>query len=213
MIDVDPEYLILSYRLTYLGVPDAQESPETYPLAWRINIYAEVFAENDAVEEHSIGSALVYTVPDAGRIDLASTLDVDKNLASFGNILGVLRPDLLEAAGMRDLGGDLMILSSLLIKPAYRGQWLGHHVLLAVLATIGRSVALVALRAAPPLEHDGPEEEIPEHHAAKSTLHSYWESFGFIPVLEEEFADYMVYFTGPHELSDEVLPPVTGDAI
>lgn len=213
MIDVDPEYLILSYRLTYLGVPDAQESPETYPLAWRINIYAEVFTENDDVEEHSIGSAMVYTIPDAGRIDLFSTLDLDKKLAPFGKMLGVLRPDLLDAAGMKDLGGDLMILSGLLIKPDYRGQWLGHHVLLAVLATIGRSVALVALRAAPQLEHDGPGEETPEHHAAKLALHSYWESFGFIPVLDGEFADYMVYFTGPPELADEVLPPITPGAI
>lgn len=207
MIDVDPEYLILSYRLRYLGLPDPDESPETYPLAWRINIHAEVFAGDDSDgEEHNVGSAVVYTVPDAGRIDLFNTLGaVNQELASFGKVLGVLRPDLLDEAGMIEFGGDLMILSSLLIKPDYRGQWLGHHVLWAVLATIGRSSALVALRAAPPLEDDGPEEGTPEHDAAKAALRSYWESFGFVPVLNGDFGDYMVYFTGPRELSDEVF--------
>jgi hypothetical protein len=208
MIDVDPEYLILSYRLTYLGLPDPHESPETYPLTWRINIRATVFADDDSDgEEHSIGSCLVYTVPDAGRIDLFNTLNsVDHELAPFGKVLGVLRPDLLHEAGMRDLGGDLMILSSLQIKPDYRGHWLGHHVLWAILATIGRSVALVALRAGPRIKDDGPEEGTPEHEAAKAKLRSYWETFGFIPVLDGDLGDYLVYFTRPHELSDEVAP-------
>jgi hypothetical protein len=208
MIDIDPEYLILTYRLTYLGVPDAHESPETYPLVWHVDIRATVFPDDEEDgEEHSVGSALVYTVLDAGLIDLFNTLKVHRRLASFGEVLGVLRPDLLAEAGMRDFGGDLMILASLLIKPEYRGQWLGHHVLWAVLDTIGRSVALVVLRVAPRIKDDGPQEGTPEHDAAKAALRLYWESFGFIPVLDGEFGDYMAYFTGPRALSDEVLPP------
>jgi GNAT superfamily N-acetyltransferase len=208
MIVVDPEYLTLSYRLSYLGMPDARESPETYPLEWHIDIHATVFPDDDSDgEEHSVGSAVIYTILKAGRIDLFHTLDaVDQELASFGELLDVMRPDLLDEAGLKDLGGDLMILSSLLINPDYRGQWLGHHVLWAVLATIGRSVALVALRAAPLLEDDGPEEGTPEHETAKAQLRSYWETFGFVPVLQDELGDYLVYFTAPHGESEEIVP-------
>ena len=197
MIIVEPEYMTLSYRLEYQGLPDDRQFPETYPLTWQIGIRAEVFQDDeDDGDEHTIGSAVVYTVPDAGLIDLFNTLDaVDQELASFGEVLGIMRPDLLEEAGMKDFGGDLLILSSLEIGPDYRGQRLGHHVLRAILATIGRNAGLIALRAAPLLEDDGPDEGTPEHEAAKADLRSYWESFGFIPILKGALGDYLVYFT------------------
>ncbi|WP_262103456.1 hypothetical protein [Arthrobacter sp. Marseille-P9274] len=197
MIDVEPHYMTLSYRLAYHGLPDHREAPETYPLSWEIDISAEIFPDDDGDgEQHSLGSAEAEIVPDAGMIDLFDTLDaVDADLASFGEVFGTMRPDLLEEAGMTEFGGDLLILTSLEIKPDYRGQELGHHVLRAILATIGRNVDLVALRAAPLLDDDGPEEGTPEHETAKAALRSYWESFGFMPVLKADSGDYLVYFT------------------
>ncbi|NMR32330.1 hypothetical protein [Crystallibacter degradans] len=209
MIVVEPEYMSLSYRLKYQGVPDHRGYPETYPLTWQIDISADVFEDDEGDgEEHSIGSAVAHTVPDAGLINLFDTLDaVDQELASFGEVLGIMRPDVLEEAGMTVFGGDLLILSNVEIKPDYQGQKLGHHVLHAVLETIGRNTDLVVLRAAPLLEDDAPDELPPEHEAAKAALRSYWESFGFIPVLKDDHGDYLVYFVGrddDHDAGDSL---------
>lgn len=78
-----------------------------------------------------------------------------------------------------DLGGDLMVLHSLRIEPRFRGNKIGHAVLKAILGTVGRSVSLVVLEAAPVLTDDGLQEGSPEHVAAKAALRRYWADFGF----------------------------------
>jgi GNAT superfamily N-acetyltransferase len=80
-------------------------------------------------------------------------------------------------AGM-DLGGDLMILSSLWVDPQFRGHKIGHAILKAILGTVGRATSLVVLQA-PVLTDDGLLEGSPEHTAAKAALRRYWADFGF----------------------------------
>lgn len=72
----------------------------------------------------------------------------DQELANVAEMLTVERPDLLPAAGM-ELGGDLVVLSSLWIDPAYRGHKLGYEILRDILGTVGRAAALVILQASP----------------------------------------------------------------
>lgn len=70
--------------------------------------------DGDGREVH-VGEARVTVVPDAGMIDLFYTLDaVDRDLANVAEMLTVERPDLMPGAGM-ELGGDLLVLSSLWI--------------------------------------------------------------------------------------------------
>jgi hypothetical protein len=130
-------------------------------------------------------------VPDAGLIDLFDTLDaVDQELASVAEMLTIERPELMPEAGM-ELGGDLLVLSSLWIDPKFRGHNLGHSVLKAILGTVGRAAAMVILQASPVLTDDGPEEGSPEHTASKEALRRYWTGFGFL----EAAGDYLVLGT------------------
>lgn len=76
----------------------------------------------------------------------------------------------------------------------------------AILESIGRNTDLVVLRAAPLLDGDAPEDLPPEHETTKAVLLSYWESFGFIPVLKGDFGDYLVYFVGRDDEPDEGIP-------
>jgi GNAT superfamily N-acetyltransferase len=87
----------------------------------------------------------------------------------------------------RDVGGDLLVLSSLWVDPRFRGHKIGHSILKAIMGTVGRGTSLVILQAAPVLTDDGPEEDSPQHTAAKAALRRYWADFGF----HEAARDYL----------------------
>lgn len=138
-------------------------------------------------EDVRVGEVRVRIVPNAGAIDLLDTMDaVDSEVMGVAEMLFNERPDLIEE--LEEMGGDLLILSSLWIEPTYRGNKVGHTVLKAVLGTIGRAAAMVVLQAAPVLTDDGPDEGSSEHEAAKAALRRYWTDFGFEPA----GADYLV---------------------
>jgi GNAT superfamily N-acetyltransferase len=158
---------------------------------WSVSIEGLVWDseddDGDGREVH-VGDARFSVVPDAGLIDLFMTLDaVDHELAGVAEMLTTERPDLLPNAAM-ELGGDLLVLSSLWIDPEFRGHKIGHAILKAILGTVGRATALVVLQASPVLTDDGPEEGSPEHSAAKEALRRYWADFGF----REAARDYLV---------------------
>lgn len=120
-------------------------------------------------------------------IDLFMTLDaVDQDLANIAEMPTIERPDLIPNAGM-DLGGDLLVLTSLWVDPKFRGNKIGHAILKAILGTVGRATSLVVLPASPVLTDDGPQEGSPEHVAAKAALRRYWADFGF----QEAAGDYL----------------------
>ncbi|MEV7132151.1 hypothetical protein AB0N24_04600 [Arthrobacter sp. NPDC093128] len=190
MPPLDPEYLTFDYHCHYRGIPGPDHDPEDYPMTWTVSVNATVWDEDDDGdgEEVHVGDARFTIVPDAGDIELFLTLDaVDQELANVAEMLTVERPDLMPAAGM-DLGGDLLVLSSLWIEPKFRGHQTGHTVLTAILSTVGRAAAMVILEAAPLLSDDAPEEDTPQHLAAKTALHRYWTRFGF----RSAFRDYLV---------------------
>jgi hypothetical protein len=63
-------------------------------------------------------------------------------------------------------------------------------VLNAIVETVGRSVNLVVVHAAPP-DSEGPTPADPdEYERAKAALRSYWQDFGF----EDATGDYLVFF-------------------
>ncbi|MBT2549733.1 hypothetical protein [Arthrobacter sp. ISL-65] len=183
MATIDPDYMTLKYSCEYRGIPSLDHDPSDFPMDWTVSIDALVWAEGeedgDGADVH-VGDARFVVVPDAGMIDLFMTLEaVDQELANVAEMLTVERPDLMPNAGM-DLGGDLMVVSSLWIAPEYRGRKLGHAILKAILGTAGRATSLVILQAAPVLADDGPVEDSPEHAAAKAALRRYWADFGFL---------------------------------
>lgn len=191
MAILDPNYMTLDYRCQYRGIPGVDHDPEDFPMNWSATIKGVIWDEGEEDgdgREVRVGDARFTIVPDAGLIDLFDTLDaVDQELANVAEMLTVERPDLMPEVGM-ELGGDLLVLSSLWIDPAYRGHKLGHAVLRAILGTVGRAAALVILQASPVLTHDGPQEGSPEHIAAKKALQSYWADYGFQAVSR----DYLV---------------------
>jgi GNAT superfamily N-acetyltransferase len=179
---LNPDYMTLDYRCQYRGIPGLDHDPGYFPMDWTVSVDGMVWDEgeedNDGREVH-VGDARFSIVPDAGLIDLFMTLDaVDQELANVAEMLTVERPDLMPDAEM-ELGGDLLVLSSLWIDPAFRGHKLGHAILRAILGTVGRAAALVILQASPVLTDDGPEEGSPEHAAAKDALRRYWADYGF----------------------------------
>lgn len=191
MAALDPDYMTLDYRCQYRGIPGLDHDPSDFPMEWSVAIDGLIWDEGeedgDGREVH-VGDARFTIVPDAGLIDLFYTLDaVDQELANVAEMLTTERPELMPNAGM-ELGGDLLVLSSLWIDPAYRGHKLGHAVLRAILGTVGRATALVVLQAAPVLTDDGPVEGGPEHGAAKDALRRYWAGYGFQPAA----GDYLV---------------------
>lgn len=190
MTTVDPQYMTLDYSCQYRGIPDLDHDPSDFPMEWKVSIDASVWdegEEDDDPREVHVGDAQFSIVPDAGMIDLFMTLDaVDQELANVAEMLTIERPDLMPNAGM-NLGGDLLVLSSLWIDPAFRGQKLGHAILKAILGTVGRATSLVILQAAPVLTDDGPQEGSPEHAAAKAALRRYWMDYGF----QDAAGDYL----------------------
>ena len=194
MVALDPQYMTFDYRCEYRGIPGTEHDVEDYPMNWSVAVDGTVWEEDEAGipigdgEEVHVGDARFTVVPDAGLIDLFDTLDaVDQELANVAAMLTTERPDLMQEAGM-ELGGDLLVLSSLWIDPKYRGHKLGHAVLKAILNTVARATALVVLQAAPVLADGGPEEGSPEHAAAKQALRQYWADYGF----QEAAGDYLV---------------------
>lgn len=194
MAGLDPQYLTFDYRCQYRGIPGPDHDPEDYPMVWTVSVGGNARdageEDNDGEDVH-VGDASFTLVPDAGLIDLFDTLDaVDQELANVASMLTIERPDLMPEAGM-ELGGDLLVLSSLWVAPEYRGRKTGHAILKAILGTVGRATALVILQATPVLTDGGPEEGTPEHAAAKKELRRYWKGFGF----EEAAGDYLVLGT------------------
>jgi hypothetical protein len=193
MAALDPDYMTLDYRCQYRGIPGQDLDPSDFAMDWTVSIDAPAWAEgngDDFEDERRVrvGKAHLTIVPDAGLIDLFDTLDaVDQQIANVAEMLTVERPDLMPNTGM-ELGGDLMVLSSLWIHPRFRGHKLGHAVLKAIIGTVGRAAALVILEAAPVLTDDGPMEESPEHMAAKKALRLYWTDYGF----QVAAGDYLV---------------------
>lgn len=191
MVALDPDYMTLDYHCQYRGIPGLDHDPGDFPMGWEVSINGMIWdggeEGNDGREVH-VGDARFSIVPNAGLIDLFSTLDaVDQELADVAEMLTVERPDLMATVGM-ELGGDLMVLSSLWIDPRFRGHKLGHAVLKAILGTVGRATALVILQAAPVLGENGPMEGSPEHAAASRALRQYWARFGF----KQAAGDYLV---------------------
>ena len=186
MIEVEPRYLTIKYRMEYLGQPDPVGHPASYPMNWKVSVAADVFEdEYSDGQEMEVGGAYLRIIPSAGDINLFMTMDaVDQEVTEFAEFLDFKRPDLMY--GLKSFGGDLMILSTLRIKPEFRGQKLGHAILEAILSTIGRNCPLVILRASPMLESG--EDEPPADSPAKTALRRYWEEFGFDHVGD----DYMV---------------------
>lgn len=124
-------------------------------------------------------------------IDLLDTLDaVDQEMMGVAEMLVHERPDLFFAARM-DLGGDLLVLSSLSIDPRFRGHRTGHAILKAILATAARNTTLVALEATPWFT-EGVLEGSPQHSAAKAALRKYWLDYGF----QEAAGDYLALVVG-----------------
>lgn len=193
MTAFDPESLTFKYDCEYRGIPGPEQDPSDYPIDWTVSVEGTVYETDDEGfdigdgEEVHVGDASVRIVPDAGMIDLLDTMDaVDSEMMGVAEMLLHKRPDLIEEL---EGGGDLLILSSLWIDPRFRGDKIGHSVLKAILATVGRAASLVILRAAPVLTDDGPEEGTPEHEAAKTALRRYWAAFGF----GEADGDYLVF--------------------
>lgn len=121
MATIDPDYMTLKYSCQYRGVPSRDHDPGDFPMDWEVSIdglaWDEGEEDNDGRDVH-VGDARFSIVPDAGMIDLFMTLDaVDQEMANVAEMLTVERPDLMPNAGM-DLGGDLLIMSSLLGRSA-----------------------------------------------------------------------------------------------
>ncbi|MDQ0864983.1 hypothetical protein [Arthrobacter globiformis] len=134
-----------------------------------------------------VGEANFRIIPDAGTIHLLDAMDaVDQEMMLLAEMLFHERPDLMHSAGM-DLGGDLLLLSSMTVEPKFRGNRIGHTILKAILGTVARNTAMVILEAVPPLAEETPEEGSPEHVAATAALRRYWMDFGF----EEAAGDYL----------------------
>lgn len=106
---------------------------------------------------------------------------VDSEVMGVAEMLFNERHELIEEL---ESGGDPLIRSSLWIDPKFRGDKIGHTVLIAILGTAERATALVVLL----LTENGPEEGSPERKAASAGLLPYWIGLGF----EEAAGDYLV---------------------
>jgi hypothetical protein len=202
MTVIDPEMLTFEYKLRYRGVPGLEHVPRDYPMRWEITVTtaagtagsspaAEGSAQDDGTterEEVQVGNAVVQIVPKAGTINLFVTTDgADPEMTKIADLLTAERPDLVTDY-LQD-GGDLMIVSTLEIVPEYRGGRMGYTVLHAILETVGRSVDLVVVHAAPAPGDGSPPEGSAEYEEAQGTLKAYWQDFGF----EEAAGEYLTF--------------------
>jgi hypothetical protein len=188
MTVIDPESLFFEYKLRYRGIPGLDHDPVDYPLRWEVAVSCPVPAPGGD-EERQLGSAVVQVVPKAGMINLfLTTGKADQEMAKAVEMLARDRPDLIREY-LQD-GGDLMIVSSLEIFPEYRGGRTGYSVLNAIVETVGRSVNLVVVHAAPADAGGSAPEDPDEYEQAKSALREYWKDFGF----EDATGDYLVFF-------------------
>ena len=188
MTVIDPESLIFEYRLRYRGTPGLEHEPSDYPMRWEVAVSCPI-PTPVGDEERRLGSAVVQVVPKAGMINLfLTTGTADREMAKAVEMLTMDRPDLIREY-LQD-GGDLMIVSSLEIFPEYRGGRTGYSVLNAIVETVGRSVNLVVVHAAPTDGDGSPPEDSPAYDEAKSALRAYWKDFGF----EHATGDYLVFF-------------------
>jgi hypothetical protein len=177
---LDPDDLIFRYSCEYRGIPGPDHDPADYPVDWTVSVRGMVWDDKDGGDREyvHVGAASFRIVPDAGTIHLLDTMDaVDQEVMLLAEMLFHERPDLMHSAGM-DVGGDLLLLSSMMVEPRFRGNRMGHAILRAFLGTVARNTALVILEAAP-LTDDGLEEGSPEHAAARAALRRYWMDFGF----------------------------------
>jgi hypothetical protein len=188
MTVIDPESLLFEYKLRYRGTPGLEHDPVDYPLRWEVAVSCPIPTPGGD-EERQLGSAVVQVVPKAGMINLVLTTGTaDQEMAKAVDMLTTDRPDLIREY-LQD-GGDLMIVSSLEIFPEYRGGRTGYSVLNAIVETVGRSVNLVVVHAAPADGAGSPPADSAEYEEAKSALRAYWKDFGF----EEATRDYLVFF-------------------
>ena len=188
MTVIDPESLFFEYKLRYRGTPGLAHDPADYPLRWDVAVSCPLPTPGGD-EERQLGSAVVQVVPKAGMINLfLTTGTADQEMAKAVEMLTMDRPDLIREY-LQD-GGDLMIVSSLEIFPEYRGGRTGYSVLNAIVETVGRSVNLVVVHAAPPDSEGPPPADPDEYEEAKAALRSYWQDFGF----EDATGDYLVFF-------------------
>jgi len=188
MTVIDPESLFFEYKLRYRGTPGLEHDPADYPLRWDVAVSCPVPTPGGD-SERQLGSAVVQVVPKAGMINLfLAAGTADQEMAKAVEMLTMDRPDLIREY-LQD-GGDLMIVSSLEIFPEYRGGRTGYSVLNAIVETVGRSVNLVVVHAAPADGEVSPPADSPEYEEAKSALRAYWQDFGF----EDATGDYLVFF-------------------
>ncbi|MDQ0616257.1 hypothetical protein [Arthrobacter globiformis] len=188
MTVIDPESLFFEYKLRYRGTPGLEHEPSDYPLRWEVAVSCPL-PTPAGDEKRQLGSAVVQVVPKAGMINLfLTTGKADQEMAKAAEMLTTDRPDLIREY-LQD-GGDLMIVSSLEIFPEYRGGRTGYSVLNAIVETVGRSVNLVVVHAAPAHGEGSPPADSPEYEEAKAALRAYWKDFGF----EDAAGDYLVFF-------------------
>lgn len=186
---LDPDDLTFQYSCEYRGIPGPDHDPADYPMDWTVSVRGTIWPNDDAGdgEDVTVGEASFRIIADAGTIHLPDTMDaVDQEMMLLAEMLFHERPDLMHSAGM-DVGGDLLILSSMTVEPRFRGYRTGHAILKAILGTVARNTSLVILEARPPLTDDGPEVVSAEHAAAKAALRRYWMDFGF----REAAGDYL----------------------
>jgi GNAT superfamily N-acetyltransferase len=187
---LDPDYLTFHYNREYRGVPGPDHDPGDFPMEWTVSVTGNDWSGDEFGdgENVTVGGAFVRIVPDAGSIDLLSTMDaVDSEMVGVAEMLVHERPD-LKASGFKR-GGDLLVLSAMNAEPKFRGNRTGHVMLRAILDTVGRNTAVVILEAAPLLDDDAPMEGSPQHVAAKRNLRRYWMDFGF----REAAGDYLYF--------------------
>lgn len=172
--------LVFEFTMRRLGPTALRDIPEEYPQHWRVEISSNQYDEDDDVDEVPVGKAGVYVIPDAAdQHSIFMALDPhSQELANLGEMLEVVRPDLLEALD-ESWGRDLLYVSFVELEPSHRGHRLGHAVLDGILDGIGRYTGLVVLRAAPVLGNDSPEEGSLAHRTAKRSLARYWSAAGF----------------------------------
>lgn len=183
---LDSDDLTFEYGCVYNGIPGPEHDPEDYSMAWTVKVNAYVgFHEGGDVSDSEVhvGAAMFYIVPDVSEIDLVDTLDAhSQELYNVGHMLVHERPDLLPS-----MQPDLLYLQSVQVKPEFRGHGVGHSILEAILATVGRGVGTVVLTPAPILrDEEGkwiegtPEEDTAEHLRVQESLKRYWMDFGFV---------------------------------
>jgi GNAT superfamily N-acetyltransferase len=179
MIAVEPADLTYDYRLRYRGVPSPLQEFRNYPLRWNVEA---TLGGVDGAPPATVASATAYIIPDAGLIDLEAALGLaHENLDQVRGVLAS-QPELMKDLGMDSDGGDLMVVAALAIEPDYRGQALGHHVVNALLETMGRAVRLTVLEAALNLGAEETSAAPGGDTDPAESQRTYWEDFGFMPV-------------------------------